>query len=167
MICWIATKFVGNMVTRRSKGEKGFWKSVSYNVYRTKSDGLPGRRYCEVYLHAFGVYRREKKRTKRRPYLRSKYFCRDKIFLDFFWNHIHEKKNIRDKTRRLRYFLCGLELLRYSTCNPVTVSSTTQSSELLHRFFGQTASGELFVVQIREDKRNGQKSLMSIFPWEK
>ncbi len=34
----------------------------------------------------------------------------------------------------------------------------------LHRFYGQTKSGELFCVQIKQDKRTGRKDFMSVFP---
>ena len=35
---------------------------------------------------------------------------------------------------------------------------------MLHRFAGITADNHLFYVQIKEDKRKGQKWLISVFP---
>ena len=37
-------------------------------------------------------------------------------------------------------------------------------SEIVHRFAGITAEKDLFFVQIKEEKRTGQKWLMSVFP---
>ena len=41
---------------------------------------------------------------------------------------------------------------------------TNKSGEILHRFAGSTKEKELFFVQIKEDKKTGQKYLISIFP---
>ncbi|MDO8430482.1 MAG: hypothetical protein Q7S72_00620, partial [Candidatus Taylorbacteria bacterium] len=70
--------------------------------YETKIKKLSGTSYDEVYPQAISIYKKLASKTKRRPYLRSKYFNKEKIFLDYFWTHII-LKNRRDRTRRLKY----------------------------------------------------------------
>lgn len=136
-------------------------------IYITKISPIPGTNYSEVYKHAFGFYNKIKKKTKRRPYVRSAYFKKDKIFLPLFWNHLHEKLNHRDKTRRVKYFLCAIELIENSTLDPESKRNVDRQSEILHRFAGKTKDEKLFFVQIKEEKRSGEKWLVSVFPVEK
>ena len=86
-----------------------------------------------------------KKQTKRRPYVRSTYFNKQKIFFDFFWKHLFQKnpKN-----------------------HPLSEENPHKKSEILHRFAGLTKDKELFYVQIKENKRNNKKYFMSCFPLE-
>ncbi len=133
-------------------------------IYQTKSDKLPGTSYAEVYKKAFTIYTKIKKQSKRRVYIRSAYFRKDKIFLSIFWQHLKEKINHRDKARRLKYYQCALELIRETRKNPSTRQDTENQATLLHRFHGTTSKGERFFVQIKENKRNREKHLISIFP---
>lgn len=112
-------------------------------AYATKSKKLPGTNFSEVYKKAFGLYSRIKKQTKRRPYVRSKYF------------------------RRVKYFPCAIELIQNTKFNPVSKENPNEKSEVLHRFTGITSEKEIFFVQIKEDKKTDQKYLISIFPFEK
>lgn len=136
-------------------------------IYRTKNNKLPGTRWSEVYKKALRGYEIIKKKTKRRPYVRSAYFTKDKIFLDLYWRHLHEKQNLRDKTRRVKYFPCAVELIRHSRIDPVSKENPNKKSEILHRFFGATKDGEKFFAQVKEDKRSGQKALYSSFGLDK
>lgn len=135
-------------------------------VYLAKSKKLPGTNYSEVYKKAFGLYSQIKKRTKRRPYIRSEYFKGGKVFLAVFWQHLHEKLNLKDKTRRLKYLPCALELLKNTRFNPTSKENPNRRSEILHRFTGVTAEKEIFFVQIKEDKKTDQKYLISVFPFD-
>lgn len=47
---------------------------------------------------------------------------------------------------------------------PVSVINVDNTLEILHRFFGKTLSGEIFFVQIKENRANKKKWLISIFP---
>lgn len=132
-------------------------------VYQTKVKPLPGTNYKEVYRKAFDLYHDIRKKTKRRPYIRSAYFNKQKIFLQLFWNHLYEK-NFRDRTRRLKYFPCALELIQRSRHNPKTTKIMEKTNELLHRFEGKTRGGQTFFVQIKEEMRTGEKWLVSTFP---
>ena len=133
-------------------------------VYKTKSVRLAGSDFREVNKNAIRIYKILKAKTKRRAYIRSAYFQKDKIFLDIFWHHLFEKQNWRDRVRRLRYFGCAIELIERSHFEPSTKENQNNQSEILHRFAGITKENELFYVHIKEDKRSGQKFLISVFP---
>lgn len=133
-------------------------------VYRTKSKKYSGSDFTEVHQKAFNLYSQIKKKSKRRPYLRSAYFNKDKIFIDLFWHHLFEKENWRDRVRRMKYFSCATELIKSSHFEPKSKENPNKSSEILHRFYGTTAEDELFCVQIKEDKKKDQKFLISVFP---
>lgn len=133
-------------------------------VYSVKTSRLTGTDYREVHKKAFGLYRQIKNKTKRRPYVRSAYFKKDKIFLELFWRHLYEKENFRDKVRRMKYFPAALKLIRNSRIDPFSIENPNKSNEILHKFRGTTKDGELFYVQIKEEKRSGKKWLMSVFP---
>lgn len=132
--------------------------------YRTRSSKYPGSSFHEVYKKAHACHVKIKKRSKRRTYIRSAYFRKDKIFLDLFWQHLFAKENWRDRVRRMKYFKCAIELMQKSRFEPKSKENPNKPSEILHRFYGITAGHEPFCVQIKEDKRNGQKFLISIFP---
>lgn len=132
--------------------------------YHTRTRQIPGTSYSEVYQKAFGLYKEIRKKTKRRPYVRSAYFNKQKIFLPLFWSHLHEKLNHRDKTRRAKLFPCTIELIQRSRFDPMLRQNPDRPNELLHRFAGRTKDNQSFFVQIKEDKRTGEKWLISAFP---
>lgn len=136
---------------------------MAIKAYRTKSKKLTGSNYGEVHKKAFGLFTQIKKKSKRRVYIRSIYFHKDKVFLSLFWHHLMEK-HYKDRLRRLKYFHCAIELIRESRFDPTSIENTDEKSEILHRFAGVTADDELFYVQIKENKRNGQKYFISVFP---
>ncbi len=133
-------------------------------VYRCKAKKFSGSDFHEVRERAFGLYTEIKKKTKRRPYIRSAYFNKSKIFLDLFWHHLFEKENWRDRMRRMKYFGCAVELIQKTRFEPVTKENPNKTGEILHRFYGLTSDNELFYVQIKEDKRKDQRFLISVFP---
>lgn len=105
-----------------------------------------------------------KRKSKRRTYVRSAYFNKNKIFLDLFWQHLFDKEKWQDRFRRLKYFGCAIELIQESRFAPKSKENPNNPSEILHRFYGSTAEKDAFYVQIKEDKRTGQKFLISTFP---
>lgn len=135
--------------------------------YVVKTTKLSGTKYSEVLKNAFNIYSKIKKYTKRRPYIRSAYFNKDKIFLSLFWHHLNDKLNLKDKTRRVKFFPCALELIKNSRFDPTSKEDVGRKSEILHRFKGITQKNEVFYVQIKENKRNNQKYLISVFPLDK
>ncbi len=134
--------------------------------YKTKVRKLPGTHWWQVSKRASQLYKGISSKTKRRPYVRSVYFNKEKIFLGLFWHHLHEKDNMSDKVRRLKYYPCALELIQKTSYEPISKENPNRPGEILHRFAGSTPDNELFFVQIKEDKRNGQKWLISVFPFQ-
>lgn len=134
------------------------------NTYNSKLKKLTGTNYKEVYKKAFSLYIQIKKQSKRRPYIRSKYFNKSKIFLGIFWQHLHDKYSLKDKIRRVKYFPCALDLIKHSHFDPISKENVDKISEILHRFTGTADGGKIFFVQIKEDKRTGEKYLISVFP---
>ena len=132
--------------------------------YQTKAAKIPGTDFCEVRKKAFNIYEQIRKRTKRRAYIRSAYFKKDKIFLALFWQHLWDKYKWLDRMRRLKFYAAGLELIQNSRFEPITKKNPNKSGEILHRFAGSSREKELFYVQIKENKHTGQKYLISIFP---
>ena len=135
-------------------------------TYQTKANKLSGSDFKEIHEKALDIYKIIKRETKRRPYVRSAYFKKDKVFLQLFWNHLFEKQNWRDRVRRLKYFPCAIELIRKSKFEPTSKENPNKKSEILHRFAGITKDRDLFFVQIKEYKQSGEKWLISIFPPE-
>src|SRR3990167_6193014 len=133
-------------------------------VYKTRISKLSGSDYKEVNKKAFGLYAEIRKKTKRRPYVRSAYFNKSKIFIELFWLRIWQNQNFRDKIRRIKYFPCAIELIRKSKLDPSSKQNPNKPTEILHRFAGTTKENDLFYVQIKEDKKTGEKWLMSAFP---
>ncbi len=134
-------------------------------VFQTKTKRISGTDYREVYGKSHAAYYAIAGKTKRRPYVRSAYFDKDKVFLDYFWQHLHQK-NWKDRIRRLKLYPCALELIQHSKAEPITKQNPNKPSEILHRFAGITKDQELFFIQIREDKKGKQKDFMSVFPAE-
>lgn len=133
------------------------------NFYHIQSARSGGTDYREVYKNAHAAYVRIQMRSKRRPYLKSHYFKRDKVFLAIFWQHIHEK-HASERLRRLRFYACALELLERSPHAPHTKQNPDNRSELLHRFGGIDRGGAIFFVQVKEDVVTHKKWFISVFP---
>ena len=131
--------------------------------YQTKIRKLSGTSYSEVRKQALAVFNEIKKRTKRKPYIKSAYFNKQKVFFDFFWPHLLQKSP-KERMKRLKYFEAALEVIKNSRNHPTSEENPHKKGEILHRFAGLTKNRELFYVQIKEDKRSGRKYFMSCFP---
>lgn len=132
--------------------------------YQTKTSKLTGTNFRQVHQKVLHIYDAIKKRTKRRVYIRSAYFRKGKVFLGLFWEHLYEKKHYKDQVRRMKYFPCAIELIRHSKIHPESKENPNRREEILHRFAGVTKDGDIFFVQVKENKRNNQKYFMSVFP---
>ena len=133
--------------------------------YQTKIKKLPGTSYGEVREKALSIFNEIKRKTKRKPYIRSAYFKKQKVFFDYFWSHLFQKSP-KERMKRLRYFKAALEVIKGSKNHPTSQENPHKKGEILHRFAGLTRDRELFYVQIKEDKRSGRKYFMSCFPEE-
>ncbi len=132
-------------------------------IYKSKIKRLAGTDYYEVYSKAKFLYKTILSKTKRRPYVRSAYFNKEKVFLDYFWSHIG-MKNQGDRFRRLKQYACAIDLIRHSKIKPTSKLNSDKPSEILHRFSGINGSRDNFFVQITENIKNKEKSFMSVFP---
>ncbi|MEI8143627.1 MAG: hypothetical protein WCG48_03375 [Candidatus Berkelbacteria bacterium] len=130
-------------------------------VYKTKTSRLSGTSYKEVVKKARLAYHKIEKRSKRVAHLKSAYFKKEKIFINLFWEHLSQKPQ-RDRIRRLKFLPCAFELIENSANKPTSKNNPNNKSEILHRFGGVTPLGELFYVQIKEDKK-GRKDFVSVF----
>lgn len=131
--------------------------------YKSKKKIIPGKNYRDLLKISLTIYKVITLRTKRNPYIRSAYFGKQKIFLGLFWSHLYQKYE-KDRVRRLRYFDCAMDLVRYSTYSPTSINNNKNKNEILHRFFGMVKTGEKFIVQIKENKKTNRKDLISIYP---
>lgn len=117
--------------------------------YQTKSNKLSGSDYKEVYRNAMAFYQPIIKATKRKPYIRSAYFRgggkKQKIFFDFFWQHLSQKSP-KERVQRLKYFSATIDLLKNSRNKPAIQENPNKKSEMLYRFFGLTKTKDLFCV---------------------
>ena len=132
-------------------------------IYRTKVAKISGSNYAEVYKNAFRAYSVIIKNPKRKPFVKSAYFKRQKVFLELFWRHLHEK-SAKERFLRLKYFSMGIDLLYKSRYKPIITANTKHSSELFYRFAGISKNKEKFFIQVKENKKTSEKWLMSIFP---
>jgi hypothetical protein len=133
------------------------------NYFKVKLNRLSGSDYGELRKKANLILGEIKRHTKRRSYVRCAYFGKSKIFFDYFWPHLFEK-NYSDRIRRLKYLPCALELIKKSKEKPIIYQTQERRNEILYRFMGETGNKELFLVQIKENKKTGQKYFMSCFP---
>lgn len=133
--------------------------------YQTKTKKLSGTSYSEVRKHAMQIFNEIKRKSKRRPYIRSAYFNKQKIFFDYFWEHMHQKSP-KERYKRLKYFSAAIQLISYCRNEPASKPNPNKPIETLHRFAGLTDSNDLFYVQIKEDKKAEKKYFMSCFPPE-
>lgn len=133
------------------------------NMYLTKISKFTGTDYKEISRKARTLYKSIASKTKRKPYVRSMYFGKNKVFLDYFWQHLSQK-NSHDRLRRLRYYGCALDLIKNGKMAPTSQIIKEKKTEILHRFCGMTQNHEIFCVQIKEERDNHNKHFMSVFP---
>lgn len=132
------------------------------SVYQSKYGLLPGSSYDEVVAAARKEFNTIRKLTKRQPYVRSKYFRGDKVFVTIFWDHLMQKHR-GDRAKRLKFYRAAIDLLRHSTEHSDPIFDKRNMEIILHRFYGKTSDGREFSVQVKEDKRSGRKDFMSVF----
>lgn len=130
--------------------------------YQTKIAVLTGTSFEEVAKKARRVFTEISKKTKRQAYVRSAYFKREKVFLNYYWPHLNQKEK-RDRIRRLKLLPCALELIERSRNHPTMRVNPNNKHEILYRFAGLTSGKELFRVQIKENTKTGNRYLMSTF----
>ena len=133
------------------------------NFYQSKFRQLPGTDYAEATKNARKEYVKVQKLTKRQPYVRSKYFSKDKVFITIFWNHLVQKRK-GEQIVRAKLLLAAFDLLRHTSSEP---DSLFERGDALHRFYGKTADGVEYAVQVKHSLKTGRKDFMSVFPLKK
>ena len=131
--------------------------------YQSDKIKLAGTNYFEIRKQALFIFNQIKKKTKRRPYIRSSYFKKQKIFFDYFWTHLRQKPP-RERFKRLQYFEAAIDLIKNSRREPTSKQNPNKRGEIVHRFIGVTVNKEQFSVQIKEDLKTDKKYFMSCFP---
>lgn len=131
-------------------------------AHQTKAKKLSGTSLGEVTKQARKLFHELEKKTKRKVYIRSAYFNRQKIFFDNFWDHLYQKSP-KERFRRLGYFKVAIELIEQSRQQPTCKINPNKPSERLYRFAGQTKEKEIFYVQIKEKIKSKSKYFMSVF----
>lgn len=124
---------------------------------------LPGSSSLEVTKAARKVYRQISSQSKRQPYIRSRYFNKEKVFVGSFWPHLLQKRR-SDQVRRLKFFLCAIDLIRQTTALPISIAESQKPGSTLYRFEGLSSEGRHFYVQIIESNKTGRKDFISVFP---
>jgi len=130
--------------------------------YQSKKRKTPGTNYSEVKKNVRLIFREIESKTKRKPYIKSTYFNKEKVFFDYFWKHLNQK-GPKERFKRLKYFSPALDVVKNTRNKPVSKDNPNKKDKLLHRFAGLTANKELFYVQIKEEKKTGKKYFMSCF----
>ena len=105
----------------------------------------------------------QSRNPRRQPYVRSKYFSGDKVFVNIFWNHLAQKRK-GEQMKRAKLLACAVDLLRNTSTPPDTIFNKANLNEMLHRFTGQTKDGITFYVQVKQNKKTDRKDFMSVFP---
>jgi hypothetical protein len=132
------------------------------NAYKSKYGLLVGTDYSEVMSVARKEFNTIRKTTKRNPYVRSKYFKNDKVFLTIFWDHLAQKHR-KNAFKRLKFYKAGLDLIRNTTYSPDVLVDSKRQGIVLYRFYGKTKDNAEFCVQIKQDARSGRKDFMSVY----
>ena len=131
--------------------------------YQSKYEKLRGSSDKEVFYEARQIFR--KYDSKRRlPYVRSKYFDGQKVFLNMFYIHLGQKSQ-KEQRKRIAFVLCAIDLLQNSRVAPA-IEPNENNKSLYYRFYGKTKSGENFSVQVMKDKKSN-RYFMSCFPSRK
>lgn len=136
-------------------------KHPSINYFLVKTPPLYGNHYGRIKKQALATLKVIESKTKRRPYIRSKYFAKQKIFTNLFLSHLFDKNTV-DRKRRLRFLPCAIELIEKSTYYP-EINQNQNKKEQLYRFYGRTKDKQKFAIQIKETSRKN-KYFMSVFP---
>jgi len=131
-------------------------------IYKAKITRFSGSSWNEVSPKARKLLHKIEKRTRRQPYVRSAYFNKEKVFINYFWPHLKQKPKA-ERVKRLRLLPCAIELIENSHHKPAVKTNPNKSKEKLYRFAGATLNKELFFVQIKENKTKA-KYFMSVFP---
>ena len=90
---------------------------LNFKYYLVKTKPIYGSHYSRVKKEAMKYIREIENTTKRKPYIRSKYFHKEKIFISLFISHLFDKRQ-KERVRRLKLTPCAIELIKSSKNHP-------------------------------------------------
>ena len=129
--------------------------------FQSRFEKLRGSNDKEVFYEARRVFRRYDNK-RRLPYVRSKYFGGQKVFLNMFYTHLGQKSP-KEQRKRIAFVACAIDLLKNTRIAPLFSDGFDGRKGEYYRFQGMTKSGEKFAVQVTKDKKNN-RYFMSCFP---
>lgn len=129
---------------------------------QVKSSVLAGTSFEEVAKKAHDLLGAIEKKTKRQPYIRSAYFKKEKVFLNYFWPHFMQKPK-RERIDRLKLLPCAIEIIEHCQNRPLIKINPNNKQETFYRFVALTRDKELFYVQIKQNTKTKKKYFMSAF----
>jgi len=129
--------------------------------YQSKYDRLRGSNDKEAFYEARRIFRKYDNK-RRQPYVRSKYFNGQKVFLNMFYIHLGQKSP-SEQRKRISFVACAIDLLQNTRVPPLFSDSFDGRRGEYYRFQGATKSGEKFAVQVVKDKKDN-RYFMSCFP---
>ena len=135
------------------------------HYWKVKALPLRVRTYDQARKEVLEIFKELKGKSKRKLSIKSRYFNKDKVFLDFFWDHLLQKP-LAQRKDRLRFMPCALELIHLNTLKPSVKTNPHKPEEQLYRFYGKTPQGSRFVVQLKKTAQ-GSLQFMSAFPTNK
>lgn len=80
----------------------------------------------------------------------------------YYWVHINQKRR-SERLKRLSLFSLAIDVIQNTRHAPISKDNPNNSNEILHRFVGEAKNGQIFYVQIKEDKKRDKKYFMSVF----
>jgi hypothetical protein len=131
-------------------------------AFQSKVFRITGSNDRDIHKKVRKLFNQIEKHSKRKPYLRSPYFKKQKVFFDYFWMHLNQKGNT-ERIARLKYFECALDLIANSRNKPSSRINPNKKNEILYRFGGLSKEKELFFVQIKQDTKKKKLYFMSVF----
>ena len=129
--------------------------------WKVRSLPFTGNRHEDIEKQAQKLFSGLKAKTKRKIHIRSKFFKGEKVFFDYFWQHLYQKP-VSQRRKRLKFLLCGIEVIANSTYHPEKKVNPGKKSEYFYRFYGATKNNQVFAIQVKQTKKS--KQCMSVFP---
>jgi hypothetical protein len=137
---------------------------VDMNYFKSKYVRSKEKIYADLVKNARAIEKSiERESGHRDAFVRSK-SLRRKVFItknNLFWVHLYSK-NQYDRKRRLKYYMCAVDLIRNTTEKPVIDRNPNGKRELVYEYYGITADGFKFAVHLKEEA--GRLYFMSAFP---
>lgn len=138
-------------------------KNNKITIYQCQIGKIKGSSYEDVNKRAQMIFSLIQSGGKRKAYLKSPYFKHEKVFFDYFWEHIRQKP-IKERIRRLKFFAAAIDLIGNCNNKPEITNNPSKKREILYRFKAVNRDKEIFYVQIKKNIKTNSKQFMSVFP---